>query len=336
MLNIWVKMPLIFLILFSFIGSLTFLEGEYAQAINIVFFVPVLFINWNKPGGDYLYRYIWKAIALIVIVQFITDPVLKVYTGVRWDNNALIGGMGNPNVYGLYLLVSAAYLYFFSTSFHRMLSVPLALNAILTGSMVCSLVAVLMALMIMVRYFILSGYLAKGLLMMLLFTSVVLTTVFLDTNLEELRAMAHVIMKIQGMLNLSDASAESASVAIRLAYTQEGLSLLQDNPVSLLVGHPDYLPIFNGDGTWISLIVTHGILITLLFQLSNIYLIFRSSRHPKIEFVFSFFVLIVFQFFFITNRILDYWPAGFIYLLAFSYCASRGIHKKYLYKRNDR
>ena len=323
LLNIPVKLPLVFLLLYSFVGSLIFLEGSYRQAINIIFFAPVLFINWNKPGGDELYRYIWRAITLVVLVQFITDPILKAYTGVRWENNALVGGMGNPNVYGLFLLVSATYIYLYSKSYLRIMSLPMALLAILTGSLVCSLVGILMAVIIILR----GGYLAIGTLLVLGFASLVFSIEFLDVNLEDLLGMAHAIGKIQGLLSLLDAGVQIGSVNGRLDYLKEGLNLIKDNPGSLLVGHPDSLQMFNGDGTWISFIVTHGVPFTLLFQLSNLYLIFRSARCPKIEFVFSFFVLNMFQVFFITNRILDYWPAGFLYLLVFSYCSTRGVYK---------
>ena len=325
LLNISVKLPLVFLLIFSFVGSLTFLEGSYGQAMNIVFFAPVLLINWNKLGGDELYRYIWKAITVVVVVQFITDPILKAYTGVRWDNNALVGGMGNPNVYGLFLLISATYIYLFSKSYLRMLSVPVALIAILTGSLVCTLFAVVMAVVITVRYFILGSFLAKGALL-LVFASLLSIVEFLNINLRGFLGIEHAFGKIEGVLSLSDAGVQVGSVDGRLEYFKEGLNLMKDYPGSLLVGHPDYLPMFNGDGTWISFIVTHGIPFTLLFQLSNLYLIIRSARSPKMEFVFSFFVLIMFQVFFITNRILDYWPAGFVYLLAFSYCATRGVY----------
>jgi len=249
-------------------------------------------------------------------------PIFKAYTDVRWDNNALVGGMGNPNVYGLFLLVSSAYVYMFANSYLRMLSVPMALLAILTGSLVCALIAIIMAVMITVR----GGYLAKGALLLPMVASLVFFIEFLDVNLEDLLGMAHAIGKMEGLLSPSDAGVEVGSVDGRLDYFKEGLNLMKDNPGSLLVGHPDGLPMFNGDGTWISLFVTHGVPFTLLFQLSNLYLIFRSTRCPKIELAFSFFVLIIFQLFFITNRILDYWPAGFLYLLVFSYCATRGVY----------
>ena len=325
MLNMAVKLPLIFLIVFSFVGSLTFLEGSYVQAINIVFFFPVLFINWNKPGGDELYRYILKVITFIVVVQLIMDPVLKAYTGVRWDNNALVGGMGNPNVYGLFLLVSAGYLYLFSKSFLRILSVPLALSATLTGSLVCALLAVLLALMIIISYFIRSGYLGKSAMILLIVPLVGFLIAFSYNNSEEILGLLHVISKIEGLFSLTDEGQQIGSVDGRLDYAQEGLNLMIDNPISMIVGHPNFLPMFNGDGTWISFIVTHGILFTLLFQLSNLYLILRGARFPQLEFLFSVIVLIMFQAFFITNRILDYWPAGFVYLMVFSYCATRRV-----------
>jgi hypothetical protein len=329
LVNFAVKLPLVFLLLFSLVASLTVLEGSYTQAINIVFFAPVLFVNWNKRGGDNLYKYIWKVIALTVIVQLVMDPVLKAYTGVRWENNALIGGMGNPNVYGLFLLVTAVYLYLYSKSFLRMLSVPVALIAILTGSLVCGLVAVLLAFMIMIRYFMLGGYIAKGALLLLCFTLFSFGALFTDADLTEFGALEHAVGKIKGLLSNSfvDAGGELASVGGRLDYINEGLELMKDDPVSLLVGHPHYLPMFNGDGTWVSFIVTHGIPFTLLFQLSNLYIIVRAFRSTKVEFAFSIYILIMFQVFFVTNRILDYWPAGFLYLLAFSYCATRGVYR---------
>src|SRR5205085_1198024 len=124
--------------------------------------------------------------------------------------------------------------------------------------------------------------------------------------LDDFFGAAHVVGKIEGAFAFADSSSDTeiGSIEGRLQYTAEGINLMKENPVSLLVGHPGYMAMFNGDGLWISFIVTHGMLFTLLFLLVNLYALIRCVRRPEVEFVFSFFVLAIFQAFFITNRIL--------------------------------
>ena len=333
LLNLALKLPIVFLVLFSVVGVLAFLyspdayDSSYAQALNIVFFAPILFVDWNKSGGDQLYRDIWKTIALIAIIQVITDPLLKAYTNVHWEDNALIGGMGNPNVFGLFLIIAAVYVYTFVASPIKLASIPLSVIPLLTGSLVCSLIGLSFAAFVVLNEFIYSNRRVKLLLACLLLALTFLALNLVNMEMTGLLAATHAFGKIEGLLTffaVHDPS-QAGSIAGRIAYVKDGFDLMKDSPLSLIFGHPGFLPMFNGDGLWISVIVTHGIPFTLLFFSTNIYVIFRSSRYKKPEFVFSFFVLIIMQLFFITNRILDYWPAALIYLLPFCYCAVRNV-----------
>ena len=94
------------------------------------------------------------------------------------------------------------------------------------------------------------------------------------------RSTEHALKKLSGLFAVlfSDGQGGSQSVTERMDYFLEGMSLLAEYPLSLILGHPNGRAIFTGDGWWVALLVTHGLIITLAFALSNIFIILKGLK----------------------------------------------------------
>jgi hypothetical protein len=325
-MNFVLKIPLLF-IAASIVAIAPFLISEYLQALNLLFFLPLLFVDWNLPGGRRLYRNIWAILVVIVVVQLLLDPLLKLYFKVGWSNAALIGGMGNPNVFGIFLVAAGLASALLLQQRFKYLSTVLFLTTILTGSLAATIIGFMCVLIQMVSVLIRTPsrtLLLLGLLAVLLPLSTVAISVVADA-----RAITHAFNKFLVLTDLltGGGGAESESVSIRMDYTQRGLSMIADSPLSVITGHPGGAPMYSGDGMWVALLVTYGLPLTLCFLLVNLTVIYRALRDGSRDLFFSGCMVTVTMAFLVTNRILDYWPSAFVYLLAFSYLTNRSVHR---------
>ena len=320
--NLPYKLPILYVV-FSICLLAPFLESAYLQALNIVFFLPILFLDWNKDGGEKLFKSIWVIIAAITILQLVLDPILKFYFNVFWDNRALIGGMGNPNVFGFFLIVSGLVCEFLIISKFRHISKFLFFSTVMTGS-VASLIIGLFFILISIR-----NNLRKSLIGYLAFFGALLFVfyifIFDEYIIDEIVPVRHAIDKLISIVDfsLNNISSGPSSLSIRMEYLNDGLVLIEKSPLSLFFGHPDFLPMYNGDGLWTSFLVSYGVPLTLCFLVVNLLLFYRGISLRNQELRFSSAVIFVSMCFFSTNRILDYWPAAFLYILAFTYLTNK-------------
>jgi len=324
-LNVFYKIPL-FYILITITILIPFLSGAYLQTLNILFFFPILFINWNKGVYGDLYKLIWKVIVAVVFVQLLLDPIFKAYTDVGWTNNALIGGMGNPNVFGIFLIVSGLASAIMLPSRYRYLSLVLFPSTMLTGSLVATIIGLSCFI---VQIFCLL-WRAPFRTLFFIFTPLSISIfIFSKQFVSDHIPVDHVFNKFIALRQfiVGEYESGSESISARLNYFEYGLELISNSPLSLIFGHPGFMPMYNGDGLWVSFLVTYGLPITLFFLIVNLLLSYRGivSRSP--DFLFSGCVLLVMLVFFITNRILDYWPAALIYMLVFSYLSTKGVKR---------
>jgi hypothetical protein len=322
--NLVLKLPLLFVAGTILIVS-PLLTGSDLQALNICFFLPVLLIDWNSEGAAQVYRIIWKVIAGVVLVQLLLEPAVRLKFGVLWANGAVIGGMGNPNVYGAFLIASGLASWMLLGGRLRHLAIVFFVATILTGSLVSFMVGFSAAA------FYLLSLLRRSPVRFLVYASLILVPLLSLLVISDLisgtGAMDHALGKLQDLQNFSTQNAGSgpASLTARQEYLADGLRMMAESPVSVLVGHPDFAAMYNGDGLWTSFLVSYGLPVTLLFLAANLVVIFRGFLARSPDMFFSACVIVVMLVFFVTNRILDYWPTALIYLLPFSYLTNKGI-----------
>lgn len=323
-LNLPLKLPLLF-VAATILCISPFLTPDYKQALNLLFFLPVFLIDWNRYGADALFRLIWKIVTSVVLIQLVLDPVCKLYFHAGWDNAAVIGGMGNPNVFGVFLICAGLACRFLLRDSRLGRFGPLLFVAtVATGSLAASLVGVtclLIQLVFLTLHRPVRGAAVAGVLLGILSGSTILFEILTDSP-----SITHAFQKAESLQQLlAGGGAESDSFSIRIQYLRTGLEMLSDSPAGIIVGHPGAVPMYNGDGLLTSFIVTYGVPVTLSFLAANLWAVSRARRRSSSETRFSGAVVLAFLAFFVTNRILDYWPTALAYLLSFSYLTNKGF-----------
>ncbi len=229
--------------------------------------------------------------------------------------NTILGGMGNANTFGLHLIIAALGIRFiYQNYFFSSIILILTFG---TGSLICSLIALILLLQALFINFFRA---TLSVVFLLIITSLILFIFWDDIFshfLFEFGPIKHAYLKVKGLITADVFNV--GSVRGRVKWMIVGIELMKDNPLSIIFGHPGFLPFYTGDGFFFALLVTLGLPALLLFIASNIYLVLKGIfiNDPLLKF--ASYTLIIYVAFFCTNRILDYWPSGFIYLLVFSY-----------------
>lgn len=321
-----------FLLLESNLVNRTFFDLEanlYLMANNLVIFAPLLFLNFSGEKGDQLFTQLIKIIVWSVSIQLLLDLFLKFLNFQKI--NTILGGMGNANTFGLHLIIAALGLRFI---YHKyLLSSIVLIFTFGTGSLICILISILLLVQNIIFFVF-----RKSIIFFLTFSFSLVILIFFKDNLIFLFSSSffstHGYLKLKGFF--SEHIFELLSIKGRLYYIMEGLKMMIENPLSIIFGHPNFLLFFSGDFFYITILITLGAPTLLFFIISHIYLVFRGLNIKTPLFQFSSYTLIIYLIIFSTNRILDYWPSGFMYLLVFTYLATknRNVKKKFIMVKN--
>lgn len=315
--NYALKIPIVF------IGAVTlfvapFLASDEMQAINMIFFLPLLAFDWDAEATQPIFKKILLMVVIICLVQVMLDPILKITTGRGYDNLALVGGVGNANSFGYWLLSCAIFSKFVLKN--SLLYWAFCLFALFTGSLIIFALVVTMVIgncLDAIRHIRLVDFFWLGILVVTII--VLMRFIPSDYDLGRLfGAVYHATNKFLAVLSAVNSSGpvDAGSVVGRIEYTQIGLWLLAEHPISLFIGHPNGRPMYTGDGWWLGLLVTHGAIVTVLFLVSNVIIIIRGFKLGTADTVVCSCIVGLTCAMFLANRILDYWPAAFLYFLS--------------------
>lgn len=317
--NLIVKLPLLYYMATVVVVTPFIYSNPYFMAVNLLLFAPLLCIDFSGDEGGITFEYLAKIITYIVCFQLVVDLILK---GFELNLvGTVLGGMGNANTFGLHLIVAGLGLRFVFKS-------PILSNIVLlstwgTGSLAC---AGLGSALVMQSIFINLWKNPSGAILTVVGVLIIVDSFAETILLGEFGPLQHAYMKLDGLMRLvlfgGDMDAVG-SISGRETYTIQGLNLLKDNPWAVIFGHPNFMPFYSGDGFYVALAVTLGIPMMTLFLISHVYMIYIGLREKTPLSNFSAYVLVVFVMFFASNRILDYWPSGFIYILVVSYLLRR-------------
>jgi hypothetical protein len=302
-------LPIIF-ILGNIFLLIPWLNSEDIQSVNFLLFSFLIFLK-PSPKFDEIILKIFQIISWVILFQLIIAAVLYSELPKLWDNGAIVGGMGNPNVFGLFLLLSAIYFYVIERKFY--IPIILVMGTFGTGS----LVSMMMGCCALVYFYIKSNKISS------LFFFGVMTLLILSVS--EILPLTHIFGKLDAaFLYLSNGdSSGSLSVSARLNYYLDGLNLLSEFPLAIFFGHPNGILFYSGDGLYIYYLVSFGLFLFFSFIVSNLILLRNAINTNNQLNKFLGIILGIYLIYFFTNRILDYWPAAFPYLLAMVYLSKK-------------
>lgn len=327
--NLTIKIPLLYYVATVVVLIPVFLSknylytAEHLMAVNLVLFIPLLLINFYGERGDELFSKLIRITVWVVCIQLLIDLILKFLNFSLVPT--ILGGMGNANTFGLHLIIAALGLRFIYRK-HLLSNIVLVFTWG-TGSLICTLVGTLLLMQSLIINFF-----KRPLMTFFIFSSVLITFTlygdfFYSLFLEEFGPVKHAYTKISEVL-----VGKADNVIARISFIIDAWELMKESPLSFIFGHPSFLPFWTTDGFFLAIFVNLGVPALLLFIISNIYLFYRGIIEKKPLSMFASYTLLVYLAFFCTNRILDYWPSGFIYVLIFTYLSRKiQFNKKNLY-----
>lgn len=339
--NFAIKIPLLYY-LFTLIFVLpVFFTNDYSYrnpyilSLNLIFFSPILFVNFYGERGDELFLKLIKIILWVVCFQLFVDILIKLLN--LNIVTTIIGGMGNANTFGLHLIIASLGIKFIYHS--NFLSNIILILTWGTGSMMCAIVSTFF----LTQSFIVYLFKKPLIVLFIFFVSFLIICIswftlgsnFFFQSIPDTGPIQHSIKKIYehydillnfltGKISFSEVSNYIYRVEM-IIYSWE---LLIKNPLSIIFGHPNFLPFWTTDSFVLALLVTLGLPSLVLFIISIIFLILRGFKHKTDMSRFASYTLFVYSLFFFSNRILDYWPSGFIFILVFTYLCRKIEHDK--------
>ena len=327
--NFTIKIPLLYYVAKVIILIPIFLSKDYPYtsehilAINFILFTPLLFINFYGEKGDELFLKLIKIIIWTVCIQLLIDLLIKLFNFHLVTT--ILGGMGNANTFGLHMIIAALGLRFIYRN--QFLSNIILILTWGTGSLMCALISSFLFLQSLIIFF-----LKRPIIVLSTLTCVVITLIILFifgfnllSVIIEFEPVIHVLKKTSELM-----MGNADNVLVRINFIKETWKLLEENPLSIIFGHPNLLSFWTGDGFFLTFLGTLGLPALLLFVISNFYLFYGGIIKKTPLNQFASYTIIVYMSFFSANRILDYWPSGLIYLLVFNYLSRKD---EYLYRK---
>lgn len=285
--------------------SINYVDSEVMQIYNYLFFIPILFTKLSYK----MLKKVYGMLCIVTIAMLIYDFFNPMKAFV---NGGFVGGVGNPSSFGFLLIISSILIRDFT-----LVSTALRASTIFTGAGM----AVLVSGLIQLRFTFKSlHYFFANL------SIFVLVIVFFNSELGFLgRAAEHVMAKLTALStgNFSD----SFSLKNRIDYNIDGWNLYTNNIVHILIGSVGEPVIFTGDGYYIALLASYGTVGFILFSIviMNTKFYISSTNYDVNS---SRYIIIIFLYAFITNRMIDYWPMAFIFFLAIVHCNESEIYDK--------
>ena len=276
--------------------------GGYMVFNMFMCVIPFFIFERNKNIGRIFF--FLDACLIILILQVFIDTSIFLYGSSLWENNAFIGGMGNPSSFGIICSIFLAYNLFLSSNklFKLIVSTVLLYGILMTSSMMSLFMAVLVI-------FTWIWTLKKTYFLILLVLSVLIAIYTYEHLLSN-----HLIYKLHSLF-LLDVDDPSRSVSLRIENYDLFFDQLINNFMKVLLWGYDDTFYYIADSQYLTFIGNFGLLFSLIFFATYIWYGLIAYRMKNMFGYFSVLVLVIFMLVFFTNRILDYYPVPLILFL---------------------
>lgn len=306
---------------FFFISALTifFLKGillgfDDGMFLN-TFLCLIPFLVLRLRRGRETVVFFFECCLFILIFQIFLDQIIYWAGSSLWENQAFVGGVGNPSSFGLLCNLLLCYVLF-----ERRATFSSALFAFVLAYGVCrsnSLLALISLVLVLGFYFFERRSWSRFAYVLAVFSF----SVYLG-------GQAHLFYKIDSLagLALEGDVGGSASVSTRLHIHYEFLDNLLSNPLDALFYGFTNKAYMAYDSQFLTYFSSFGLLFSLLFFLSFFLVLLRCLFGGVDYFVFV--ALLIFSLTFLPNRILDYYPIPIFFallvVLASERCSCKG------------
>jgi hypothetical protein len=282
--------------------------------LNQILFIPFGILLFQTAAKEPLTETM-NILLPFLLLQVITSEILKIVGLSLWQNFAFVGGMGNPNSFGFTLVLLLIYMWTVRVfKYEALLAALLIAGAILTQSLMitCLVLFVPMGIFALERNF-----------RQLVQREILCVSIMAYCSVTG--ASYHVTRKILAVLHkfgLADYNTPIGSIDGRvdqLHYVQNALEhsrpTLFSYAKTLLWGHDDGAAFTPIDPQYLCFALNFGVIFSVIFAAFNLFFLAKAVRTAPKYRTFLFVALLAFNLSFLTNRLLAYFPMGFLYML---------------------
>ncbi len=310
-----------FLAFFVLASAVYFLKGLALGFVDRMFLNTVIcvvpFFLFRLRAERERVKFFFECCLVVLIAQIFLDQIIFLSGKSLWENNAFVGGVGNPSSFGLLCNILLCYVLF-----ERKPSFVSAVFCLVISYGVCRSNSLLALISL---FFVFMAYLCEGFsFKRLLFVFAVL---FFSISLGEGN---HLLYKLDSALHVLAEDNEvrgSISVSSRLQIIAEYAENLIENPVQALLYGFEYKNYMGYDSQVLTYLSSFGVFISLLFFLSFAGLLF-FCWWARVGYFFCV-TLLLFGMNFLTNRILDYYPIPLFFAILVVLLGESLSDKKY-------
>lgn len=326
----------LFLFLFSVLSLSYFVAGlafGFHDTLFINFLVFCLFyLLFISKDGNRKVLYSYEVICVLIVVQILVDIVLGLNDIALWEGGLFVGGLGNPTSFGLVCNFCLAYTLAAPNGFSRSIKAVFVTAYVFAVIQTSALFPILLTILTIFVYLLNIRGLQRRFVILFLLLLTVSALVFIARSGEGL--LGNKINALLYFLGFADHEARSVSIHQRL----ENIELLREyiyrGGAGLLFGHFDDISYYPVDSQYISIILSFGLFGFLVFIVFNSVAIARASlRHSQYK-MFVLLVVGMFLLIFSNNRVLDYFPLGYLYVSSMALISKRTVVETYRFRRS--
>jgi hypothetical protein len=285
--------------------------GNKMIANMIICAVPLLL--FNRHGDDWKVLYFLDVCLVILIFQCAGDWVIYFYDGMLWDNDAFIGGVGNPSSFGVIVCAFSAYV--------MLCKKPGLLSCICVIILQLGVVrtSALMPCLLMLALAVYCAVVGRSkVAVFATVTTIIICWAALDVVVGDhlVYKLNSVIYSLTGYRVFDTAPGVSLSISLRAEAMKEIANAAVQRPLQFVLLGSSTEWYQGVDSQFLTYLTSFGLISTVLFLMYVVGCIFRNCiyRTPYSKFLIA--ILLLFCGIFLTNRILDYYPVALFFFLA--------------------
>lgn len=305
-------------LLFVVLSAVSYVISGIVYGFNDTLFLNYLVFSLCYPflvskEAEQKIFFSYKVICFIVMVQVFIDMFLNLVQVTLWDGGLYVGGLGNPTSFGFVCTFCLAYVNLGSAGFSERAKILLTIIYMFAVLNTGALSPIFLSVVILIVTFLKKGnFLRKFILVSLALGSLLF---FLFIAKIEGGFLVNKVNALLYYIGLSDFEAGSISVSVRAENMSLAIRFLQDAGTQLFFGHYQGLTYYPIDSQYITLLLSFGLVVFLYFIFFNLIAVCKIGLNKKYEKRgFIFLGLLLFFLIFINNRVLDYFPLGYIFV----------------------
>lgn len=293
-----------------------------------IFLIPFIFMKSINSYNEifFTYRILAYLLSFQVWIDIILTRVLNIPT--LWAAGSVVGGMGNPSSFAFACNFTLIFLFFIKNSMSKFLFsacvVSLIIGVLLSNALFMIIMLGFIFFTLILKIQNLFGKIIVA------FSVIGMSTFGIIYNISRVGLLSDKLRALMELLGLMENISNSDSVDVRIMIYKDALNFLKTSNLNYIFGHYKNTNYFDVDSQYLTYFFSFGLIGLTLFLILLVVMLLKGLNANK---EFKYFITISLMFFYLTffnNRILDYFPIGYLF---FSVAALLSISERKVFNK---